>query len=574
MVLVTVSVLTLVAGCRSGGRSARRAASPPTPTGANIPADSAAIIASRRQAARTDSLLAESLSVAAKGEVKGAVKGGAKDTSANVTAKRDSLAGKTTKRDSLAPGGQRAAKKPAAPATRNCVLDFADSPPETRLLYMRLPDSTANTFIGGGFIGRCQGENNRISADSAEQFESAGIVNMYGNVVYEEPNKLRVTAAHAIYLTREGRLFADGGVVATQLATGSTITGPNIEYSRVMPGRPVAKLVAPNRPTARLIEKDSTGKLSEPTVVTADRFEDLGDTLLLGWGDVVITREQIVGRADSLAFNKTTQRARLVRAARIRSLDTSQAFTLNGDTVDLYTTEKKLDRVFASHAATATNKDLIITAERIDLRLKAQQIDEAFAFGSGRARAQTPQQDVESDSMRIVLTDQRPREVRAIGGAVAKGMPDTLKIKSTDRDMLRGDSLFAYFDTAQAATDTSGQTRIKEIQAFGNASSLFQIASKRGPSAPPAINYVRGQRIVVQFDTGSVRDVRVDSAATGLYLEPVQDSLGDSSSVKRPVPPPATKKPPLATPPTVPAPSTPPPVSPSPVFVTLSRRPS
>ena len=570
MVLVTVSVLTLVAGCRSGGRSARRAASPPTPTGANIPADSAAIIASRRQAARTDSLLAESLSVAAKG----GVKGGAKDTSANVTARRDSLAGKTTRRDSLASGDKRAAKKPAAPATRNCVLDFSDSPPETRLLYMRLPDSTANTFIGGGFIGRCQGENNRISADSAEQFESAGIVNLYGNVVYEEPNKLRVTAAHAIYLTREGRLFADGGVVATQLATGSTITGPNIEYSRVMPGRPVAKLVAPNRPTARLIEKDSTGKLGEPTIVTADRFEDLGDTLLLGWGDVVITREQIVGRADSLAFNKTTQRARLVRAARIRSLDTSQAFTLNGDTVDLYTTERKLDRVFASHAATATNKDLIITAERIDLRLKAQQIDEAFAFGSGRARAQTPQQDVESDSMRIVLTDQRPREVRAIGGAVAKGMPDTLKIKSTDRDMLRGDSLFAYFDTAQAATDTSGQTRIREIQAFGNASSLFQIASKRGPSAPPAINYVRGQRIVVQFDTGSVRDVRVDSAASGLYLEPAQDSLGDSSVVKRSVPPPATKKPPLATPPAVPVPSTPPLVAPSPVFVTLSRRPS
>ena len=569
MVLVTVSVLTLIAGCRSGGRSARRAASPP-PAAINVHADSAAIIASRRQAARTDSLLAESLSVAAKG----GVKGGAKDTSANVTAMRDSLAGKTTRRDSLAAGGQRATKKPAAPATRNCFLDFTDSPPETRFLYMRLPDSTANTFIGGGFVGRCQGENNRISADSAEQFESAGIVNMYGNVVYEESNRLRVTAAHAIYLTREGRLFADGGVVATQLATGSTITGPNIEYSRVMPGRPVAKLVAPNRPTARLIEKDSTGKLSEPTIVTADRFEDLGDTLLLGWGDVVITREQIVGRADSLAFNKTTQRARLVRAARIRSLDTSQAFTLNGDTVDLYTTEKKLDRVFASHAATATNKDLIITAERIDLRLKAQQIDEAFAFGSGRARAQTPQQDVESDSMRIVLTDQRPREVRAIGGAVAKGMPDTLKIKSTDRDMLRGDSLFAYFDTAQVTSDTSGQTRIREIQAFGNASSLFQIPSKRGPTARPAINYVRGQRIVVQFDTGSVRDVRVDSAASGLYLEPAQDSLGDSSVVKRSGPPPATKKPPLDTQPTVPEPSTPPLFSPSPVFVTLSRRPS
>jgi hypothetical protein len=44
MVLVTVSILTLVAGCRTGGRFARRTASPP-PAATNVPADSAAIIA-------------------------------------------------------------------------------------------------------------------------------------------------------------------------------------------------------------------------------------------------------------------------------------------------------------------------------------------------------------------------------------------------------------------------------------------------------------------------------------------------------------------------------------------------
>lgn len=542
-VLGTVSLLAIFAGCRGARTGATSVAASTT----IAVSDSAGRAGARADSVRADAVRAESLSVVAKAA--------GKDSAAT----RDSVTRDNARRDSLAAAAKRPTKKATASATtRNCVLDFADSPPETRLLYTRLPDSTANTFIGGGFVGRCQGENNRISADSAEQFESAGIVNMYGNVVYEEPNKLRVTAAHATYFTREGRLFADGGVVATQLATGSTFSGPNIEYYRVMPGRPVAKLVAPNRPTAQLIEKDSTGKPGQPTIVTADRFEDVGDTLVLGWGDVIITRERIIGRSDSLAYNKTTQLARLVRAARIRSMDTSQAFTLNGDTIDLFTTDKKLDRVFALHSATATNKDLVINAERIDLRLKEQKIDEAYAFGKGRARAKTPQQDVEADSMRIVLTNQRPREVRAIGGAVAKGVPDTLTIKSADRDMLRGDSLFAYFDTIQAPADTSKQTRIKEIRAFGNASSLFQIASKKGPTAPPALNYVRGQRIFVQFDTGSVRDVRVDSSASGLYLEPAPDSLADSTAKK-----PAAPKPPLA-------PAAPLPKPPAPTFAPLS----
>jgi hypothetical protein len=560
-----------VGGCRGAQRGAQRGAAPVTPA---VPAalDSAVPSSARADSIRADSVRADSLV--------GAKKAAATDSAA-IT---DSVARETARRDSVAAAKKRPAKKAASSATtRNCVLDFADSPPETRLLYTRLPDSTANTFIGGGFVGRCQGENNRISADSAEQFESAGIVNMYGNVVYEEPNKLRVTAAHATYFTREGRLFADGNVVATQLATGSTFRGPNIEYYRVMPGRPVAKLVAPNRPTAQLIEKDSAGIPGQPTVVTADRFEDVGDTLVLAWGDVIITREKIIGRSDSLAYNKTTQLARLVRTARIRSTDTSQAFTLTGDTIDLYTTDKKLDRVFALHSATATNKDLVINAERIDLRLKEQKIDEAYAFGTGRARAKTPQQDVEADSMRIVLTDQRPREVRAIGGAVAKGVPDTLKIKSPDRDMLRGDSLFAYFDTTQAPADTSKQTRIKELRAFGNASSLFQIASKQGPTSPPSLNYVRGQHIFVQFDTGSVRDVRVDSSASGLFLEPAPDSLADSTANKPPARKPPARKPPARKPPARKPPLAPvaphpepfaPLVAPLPAAATISRRTS
>jgi hypothetical protein len=292
-----------------------------------------------------------------------------------------------------------------------------------------------------------------------------------------------------------------------------------------------------------LIEKDSTGRLQPPTTVIANRFEDAGDSLLMAWGDVRIDREQLNAQADSASFDKITEKSRLVRGARIVNRDTAQQFTLVGDTIDMYSTERKLDRVVARHKSTATSDDLVLNAEIIDVRLKAQQLEEAFAFGAGRAKATTPQQDVIADSLRIRLVDKQVREVRAVGSAVAVGTPDTLTIRTTEKDLLRGDSIFAFFDSiaarlpvaapapgATAPRDTGNRVNIKEIRALGNASSLFHMATSKGPTAPPAINYVRGLRIFVNFDTGTVRDVRVDSAASGVYLEPASDSLADTAT--------------------------------------------
>lgn len=466
------------------------------------------------------------------------------------SAKRDSAALDTTKgtitRTTAGAAAAAAKKAKPAPTTRNCVLDFAESPPETRLTYNRLSETVSNTFIGGGFIGRCQGEKNRLRADSAEQFQAAGVVNLFGNVVYEEPGKMQVTAMHAVYFTREGRLYADGNVVATQLATGSTFSGPNIEYYRATPERPVSRMVAPARSIARLIDKDSTGKLTQPTVVTANRFEDTGDSLLIAFGDVIITRESLVGRGDSAAFDKPTERARLMRGARIVSDDTARRFTLTGDTIDMYSKERQLQRVMARHNGKATSDDLLLEAELIDLRFSERVINEAFAWGAKRAHARTPQQDLDADSIRIRLVDKVVREVRAIGGARSSGLPDTTKMRTTERDLLRGDSVYAWFDSSETAKkDTARGARVKEIKAIGNASSLFHVASARGRNAAPAMNYVRGRRITVAFDTGSVRDVRVDSAASGVYLEPI-DTVTDSTARAnaKPATPPPGRKPP------------------------------
>lgn len=417
-----------------------------------------------------------------------------------------------------------------APATKQCVLDFSESPPETRLRYQRLPDSTGLTFIGGGFVGHCQGENNRIRADSAEQYQSSGTLNLFGNVVYEEPEKLRFQAQHATYFTKEERIFADGNVVATQLKSGSTFRGSSIEYLRPLAGvRIASRLIAPNRPTATLIEKDSTGAPGSPITITANTMVDEADSILFAFGEVQINRTTLQGEADSASFDKVAERSRLIRTARIINRDPQEPFRLFGDTIDVFSKDQALEKVVALHRGNASNNDVVMLAERIELRFNEQKLDRAYASGKGRAKATTPSQTLVADSIFVRMPLQRVREVRAIGAAVATGNPDTLKIKSEDRDVLRGDTVTAWFDSTLAPADTTQRARITEIHARGSASSLFQIASKLGPTAPPGLNYVRGRSIFVAFDSGQVLDVTVDSAASGLYLEPDSSSLSDST---------------------------------------------
>lgn len=463
------------------------------------------------------------------------------------------LADSATKSDAAKKTGRKA----PAP-TKECLLDFSDSPPDNRLRYQRLPDSTSLTFIGGGFVGHCQGEKNQIRADSAEQYQASGVVNLFGNVVYEEPDKTRIEAAHATYFTKEQRLFADGNVVATQLKSGSTFRGPRIEYLRPIPGsRPTSRLIAPERPVAQIIEKDSTGKPGPPVTVTANTMVDEGDSVVFAWGNVQINRAALLGESDSASFDKLTEKARLIRSARIVNRDKEEPFRLFGDTIDIFSTQRKVERVVARHTANAANNDVVMSAETVDLRFDDQKLSRAFAFGAGRAKATTSTQVLEADSIAVRMPEQRVRQFKAVGRAVATGLPDTTKIKSDDRDILRGDTVTAWFDSSAAAiADTTQRTKIKEIHAVGAASSLFQIASKEGPKSPPALNYVRGKMIFVVFDSGQVRFVTVDSAATGMYLEPAADSLSDST--KRPgakgdakgakgkaTPPPGKPKPPL-----------------------------
>lgn len=523
-VLACIVLPTFAVGCFTKGK--RKTTPTPAVGSGRVPAAPVQSDSFSKRLAREDSIRrADSVKVA--GVADSVARNNAKDSAAK--------AGAVTK---TAPKAKK-----SEPVSKPCVLDFNESPPETRLLINQLPDGSSITFLGGGFVGHCQGESSRLRADSAEQFQASGIVNLYGNVSYDDPAKMRLTANHMTYLTREARLFADGNVVATQLATGSTFSGPSMEYLRPLAGvRTESKLIAPNRPTARLIEKDSAGKPGAPVTVTANTMVDQGDSLLFAWGDVQIARTDFTGHSDSASYDKVGQRSRLIRAARIANTDTKQPFKLTGDTIDLYNNDaRKLERVVALHTASAVSQDVLLNAEKIDLRLTDQKLERAFAFGKGRAKAHTSQQELEADSLDIWMPQQRVREVRALGRAIATGLPDTLKIRSEDRDILRGDSVFAKFDTLRSAKDTAEKPHVRDIHALGHASSFFQVPSRQGAKFPPAINYARGRDILVAFDSGAVQYVQVDSNASGVYREPVVDSLSDSTKRRVPTKKPAVK---------------------------------
>lgn len=513
-----LATLLVIAGC-TGGRRGEPPAAPPAGTPADsLPRDTTAVdtaaVDSLAARARADSVAADSVR---------------RRTIADSVA-RDSLA-----RDSV----RRADSVRAAPAarrrrtTRECLLDFNDSPPDSRLLTNLLPDGTRNAFIGGGVVAKCQGEANFVRADSAEQYESLGLLILIGNVVFEEPGKMQVLAPTATYFTKEERLVASGGVTATDLPSGSVFRGPTIEYFRAGRTREVPRLFAPMRPSVTLVEKDSAGRERPPVSITANQMEDVGDTLLVAWGNVVINRELVVAEGDTGAFNKLTEQARLMRGAYVLSRDTARPFRLVGDTIDMFSKDRQLERVLASHRAQATSRDLTMRAERVAMQLDSQQVQRAWAFGEGRAFAQTPTQSLEADSIDVDMPKQRVRVLHALGQAVAEGTPDTTRIRTPERDLLLGDTIVAEFDTVTTPPDTTPRSVMRVVTATGTASSRYQVPSQRGPHLPPAINYVRGARIRAEFRDGEMQQVLVDSQAVGLYLEPILDSLADSTTAGR-----------------------------------------
>ena len=469
------------------------------------------------------------------------------------------------------------------PPGGRCSLVF-DQTPTTRVSASKIGGSDKyNTFIGGGVNARCEGQDVRLRADSAEAYGLSNVIYMIGAVRYTEP-RVRVDANRMTYFQNDERLLMEGNVVAV-LPSGTTMRGPQADYYRAVAGvRPRTRLVAPGRPTVTLVEKDTVGKRGEPTRIIANLITMDGDSLIYATGNVEILRTDLEARGDSAFMDGGREFARLMRKPRIVGKQ-RRPFTLEGTVIDLYSRRRQLERVVSMVAARATSEDLRLESDTIDMRMSADSVDNAiervYVWGKSRARATSPERDITADSLDVRMPRQRLREVYAVGDAFAQSAADTTRIRATsDRDWMKGDTIIARFDTttvkrpARAAppaprdtapsagrrsrpaatravaapvtpastgattSDTASRPRLERLEAIVDAQAFYQAASQKGPDAPPSLCYSRGQMIVLTFADNEARRVIVTRGsgrvADGVCLEPGADSTAVGGAGGRP----------------------------------------
>ena len=398
--------------------------------------------------------------------------------------------------------------------TQRC---YFDNTPLTRQLNVRLPSGQYNSFLGAGVRVRCPAKSLTLRADSLESYGDEGRIFLLGHVEYDEP-RLALTSDYLTYYQKDERIVANGNVDA-RLPGGSTLKGPVAEYLRAIPAtRPIPRMLASGRPTITLIQKDSTGKPVEPTTVLANHVTMVGDSLVYAGGSVLVTRQEVLARGDSMTLDNQRELTVLMRGPVIEGRR-DRPFTLSGERIELIGQQRKLQRVLALGKARAVSEDMTLTSDTIDLRITDDLLQRAIAWGPSRARAASTSQHILSDSIDVLMPQQRVREMHAVRKALAEGTPDTSRFQTDTLDWMRGDTIVAHFETV-AGRDTSKTVRIRELVALGNAKSYHHLAPSDSTARLPAINYVVGREIIVAFQEQKVAKVTVIDKAAGVYLEP------------------------------------------------------
>ena len=459
---------------------------------------------------------------------------------------------------------QAAPAAPTAPKGR-CKFEIQQSA-TTSFITIKLPSGQYNSYLGGGVTARCPAQKIILKSDSLEQYGDEGRFYFIGHVDYKEP-RLKLKSDFLTYFQREERLLALLNVDAV-LPSGSTLKGNSLEYFKTIPKvRPKQKAIVLGRPTMTIIDKDAQGKPQPPVTVTGNSIWLEGDSVVASSGEVVVVRPELTATGDSLYLDGGPGLLRIMRKPKITGTK-GRPFTLIGETIDLLSRRKKLERVLAKNASEAVSEDLTLRSDTIDLRITDDLLQRAVVWGKSRAHASSPTQNIIADSIDVLMPAQRVREMHAVRLASAEAAPDTAKFRTKEKDRLTGDTIVAHFDSIPAR-DTTSKPRVRDLVAIGGATSLQFLPPQDTTLRLPAINYVCGKRITVLFDAAKVKNVVVqdpsDQPCGGGYFEPKPDSAKKASAAGAAPAgtPPSRTTPPGTTPVPIPLPATPRPVTPA-----------
>jgi lipopolysaccharide export system protein LptA len=402
--------------------------------------------------------------------------------------------------------------------------DFGDSRcimvVDTMLRYRRIEQGGNLTFYAGGLVRlSCLGTSVRMQADSLMAIDNFRVTYFIGNVHYSD-STMDVTAARGTYFKDGERWEARGNVVARNLRTHSTLTGPSLDYLRPIPGlRDTVEMYAVSRPRIDYLPQDSAGRTQEPYVINGDRVRFRGNDRVYAGGRVTVDRSDFAARGDSLRLDTGRGQDGLLSGNAVMEGKGSDPYTLSGKRVHLRLQQNQLTGVRAVVAARAVTSEWDLVADTIDLTLRDNALVQTLAWGdSVRPRGVSPEREIRADSLAIDTPDRRLTEARLFGRGWVGAKVDSL---TGERDWLEGDSVTARF----AAAD-SGPPRnvLREVDARGRARSYYRINDRSHPEGP-SISYVRGDRIqVLMLASGAAGVARVDvrGAVDGVQLQPVR----------------------------------------------------
>jgi lipopolysaccharide export system protein LptA len=376
-----------------------------------------------------------------------------------------------------------------------------------------------NYFAGGNVRLSCRGTSITMASDSVAAY-GGNVVQFIGRVKYRD-STLTMDADRGTYFKNRERWEARGRVVTKNLVSGSTLTGPALDYLRVVKGvRDTMEMFATGRPTIQYFPSD-TAQAPEPYVIVGDRVRLKGDQQIYAGGKVTVDRSDFASRSDSLRLNTGTggDGSLVGRRPVLRGLG-ADSFSITGNRIDLKLEGRELTYLLAKGNSKAVNKEWELVADTIALDVNQRKLDQTLAWGDSlKPSATSAAYAMKADSLALDTPGQRLREVRGFGRAWLGG---TVYEPTKDRDWMRGDTVVARF----AARDSAGTRRavLSRIEARKAAQSYHLERNDRAPSRP-SINYARGDVITVTMKNGpattgsGVERVDIRGKVDGIQLE-------------------------------------------------------
>jgi hypothetical protein len=397
-----------------------------------------------------------------------------------------------------------------------------------------------NYFAGGNVRLGCKGQSITMQADSVAAY-GGNVVHFLGNVKYRD-STLTMDADNGVYYKNGEKWEARGRVVTNNLRTGSKLTGPALDYYRVVKGvRDTVEMYSTGRPRIEYASDNPGANPEEPYIIVADRVRLKGSDRLWAGGKVTIDRSDFSARGDSLRLDsgKGNDGTLLGGSPIMRGLG-RDSFNLTGRRLDLKLNRRELTNVVAKGNGHAVSKEWDLVADTIGLDLRNRKLEQTLAWGDSiRPYATSPSYAMRADSLALDTPGQQLKEVRGFGAAWLGG---TVDARTSQRDWMRGDTVVAQFVQRDSAGTKS--TALSRIVARKGAQSYHLDTDQKHPDRP-AINYARGDVIVMTMKHGiksGVDRVDIRGQVDGVQLEaadvtPAADSArARADSTPRPGP--------------------------------------